>query len=262
MTLTGDMLIGSSSLPASDGTMKALNPATGQQIEPDFALGGPAEVDRAARLADEAFDSYNRTGLKERAAFLELIADHLEGINRELAERAALETGLPPAQLQAEATKTAVQFRQFAEVVSQGRFRHATLDPAQPQRLPQPRMDHRMQKIAIGPVAIFGASNFPISYSVAGGDAARLLPILERRTGRIVVNAFAQPQEVGHATIHGGPFPATTDSRFTSVGMDAIDRFLRPVTYQGFPDALLPDALAADNPLGLSRLVDGHLTRD
>lgn len=93
-------------------------------------------------------------------------------------------------------------------------------------------------------------------------DAARLLPILERRTGRIVVNAFAHPQEVGHATIHGGPFPATTDSRFTSVGMTSIDRFLRPVTYQGFPDALLPDALAADNPLRLRRLVDGHLTQD
>ncbi len=79
-------------------------------------------------------------------------------------------------------------------------------------------------------------------------DAARLLPILERRTGRIVVNAFAHPQEVGHATIHGGPYPATTDSRFTSVGMSSIDRFLRPVTYQGFPDALLPDALATRNP--------------
>jgi NADP-dependent aldehyde dehydrogenase len=91
-------------------------------------------------------------------------------------------------------------------------------------------------------------------------EAARLLPILERRTNRIVVNAFSHPQEVGYATIHGGPFPATTDSRFTSVGMTAIDRFLRPVTYQGFPDALLPDALAEANPDGLWRLIDGQLT--
>lgn len=74
MTLTGDMLIGSSNVPASAGTMKALSPATGEDIGPEFALGGPAEVDRAAHLADEAFDSYNHTGLKERAAFLELIA--------------------------------------------------------------------------------------------------------------------------------------------------------------------------------------------
>lgn len=147
--------------------MKALDPATGEYIGPEFAFGGPAEVDRAARLADDAFDSYNRTGPKERAAFLDLIADRLDGINQELAERAALETGLPVAQLQGEAAKAASQFRQFADVVRAGRFRDAAIDPAQPERQPRPRMDHRLQKIAIGPVAIFGASNFPISYSVA-----------------------------------------------------------------------------------------------
>jgi NADP-dependent aldehyde dehydrogenase len=94
------------------------------------------------------------------------------------------------------------------------------------------------------------------------GDAERLLPILERRTGRIVFNAFAHPQEVSHASIHGGPFPATSDSRFTSVGMSAIERFLRPVCYQGFPDGLLPEALKLDNPLGIWRLVDGEPSRD
>jgi alpha-ketoglutaric semialdehyde dehydrogenase len=85
--------------------------------------------------------------------------------------------------------------------------------------------------------------------------AQRLLPILERRTGRIVVNAFAHPQEVSYASIHGGPFPATSDSRFTSVGMSAIDRFLRPISYQGFPDTLLPMALRETNPLGVPRLM-------
>jgi NADP-dependent aldehyde dehydrogenase len=93
-------------------------------------------------------------------------------------------------------------------------------------------------------------------------DIARgLLPILERRTGRIVINAFAHPQEVSYGTVHGGPFPATTDSRFTSVGMTGIDRFLRPVTYQNLPDTLLPEALKNDNALALWRLVDGELTR-
>jgi 2,5-dioxopentanoate dehydrogenase len=88
--------------------------------------------------------------------------------------------------------------------------------------------------------------------------AIRLLPILERRTGRIVVNAFAHPQEASYASIHGGPFPATSDSRFTSVGMSAIERFLRPVCYQGFPDELLPEALQHDNPRGIWRLTDGE----
>ncbi|MEU1600521.1 aldehyde dehydrogenase (NADP(+)), partial [Streptomyces sp. NPDC005708] len=89
--------------------------------------------------------------------------------------------------------------------------------------------------------------------------AARLLPILERRTGRIVINALSLPQEVSYATTHGGAFPATSDSRFTSVGMGAIERFLRPVTYQNFPDELLPQPLREANPLHLWRLVDGEL---
>jgi NADP-dependent aldehyde dehydrogenase len=90
------------------------------------------------------------------------------------------------------------------------------------------------------------------------GLARRLLPILERRTGRIVVNAFAHPQEVSFASVHGGPFPASSDSRFTSVGMSSIERFLRPVCYQGFPDALLPEALREGNPLGVPRSVEGQ----
>ncbi len=521
MKLTGNLIIGTHDVAATEGTMKALNPATNTLIEPDFALGGVAQVHQAATLADEAFDSYSHTSLARRAAFLESIADNLEAVRKELAARAALETGLPEAQLEGEASRAAVQFRQFAEVVRKGRFLQLAIDPAQPDRQPRPRMDHRLQKMAIGPVAIFGASNFPIAYSVAGGDTAsalaagatvilkahnahpgaseiqaraiqkavqehglhegvfsmvrgsgntigealvdhplikavtftgseqggmalyrraqlrpdpipvftemtsinptfilpaalaergaqigdgfiermlvnvgqaclrpalliaikgaglealraamvqrvseaaartmltpgihasylnglaamenagaqriaegtaasadvdgqsallevtgqrfleeatlsqevfgpsallvtvedeaellaiarslkgqlsaalhpettdlplarRLLPVLERRTGRIVVNAFAHPQEVTHATVHGGPFPATSDSRFTSVGMTSIERFLRPVAYQGFPDALLPEVLRDFNPLGLPRLVDGQ----
>ncbi|MEV7028832.1 hypothetical protein AB0N99_01230 [Streptomyces sp. NPDC093272] len=92
--------------------------------------------------------------------------------------------------------------------------------------------------------------------------AQELLPILERRTGRIVINNFSMPQEVSHASVHTGPFPATSDSRFTSVGMSAIERFLRPVTYQNFPDELLPESLRETNPLHVWRLVDGELTRD
>jgi 2,5-dioxopentanoate dehydrogenase len=524
MKLNGNLLIGAQEVSATAGSMKALNPATNAEIEPSFAFGGVAEVDRAAQLADDAFDSYNNTSLAERAAFLERIADGLDAITPALAQRASLETGLPVAQLEGEAAKSATQFRQFAIVVRQGRFRKATIDPAQPERQPRARMDHRMQKIALGPVAIFGASNFPISYSVAGGDtasalaagcpvilkahnahpgaselmgrviqqaakdsglhegvfslvrgggneigealvdhplikgvtftgsegggmalfrraqqrpdpipvftemtsvnptfvlpaalasrggdigdgftermlvtvgqaclkpaillaidgpgyaelknamiarveamqartmltpgistayrknverqnnagakriaiggesrgawdgqsvlfevdgarmleepslseevfgpaallvrvtnveqliaiakqfrgqlsatmqideadyptAARLLPLLERRTGRVVINAFAHPQEVSYASIHGGPFPATSDSRFTSVGMSAIERFLRPVSYQGFPDELLPEALQHDNPAGIWRVTDGELAK-
>ncbi|MGW7616043.1 aldehyde dehydrogenase (NADP(+)) [Streptomyces antimycoticus] len=524
MTLTGELLLGAAGMPATAGTMKALNPATGELIEPEFAFGGAAEVDRAVRLADDALDSYSHTGLAERAAFLDLIADKLEAVKDELAARTALETGLPAAQFEGEAIRTAGVFRKFATVVRQGRFLQAAIDTAQPDRRPAPRMDHRLLKVALGPVVIFGASNFPISYSVAGGDTAsalaagcpvvvkahnahpgaseiqgrviqeavaeaglhegvfslvrgagneigealvdhplvravtftgsegggmalyrraqrrpdpipvftemtsvnptfvlpaalaargaeiggglvqramynvgqaclkpaillavdgpgfqelrdaaiaevekvaartmltrgvhdsytrnvrrmqgdgatligagpapahvgdgqsllyevtgeqllaapalreevfgpaillvrltgsdqllgtarafrgqlsatvhaeaadrpgveELLPILERRTGRIVFNAFSIPQEVSYASTHGGPFPATSDSRFTSVGMGAIERFVRPVTYQNFPDELMPQPLREANPLHLWRLVDGELTQ-
>jgi NADP-dependent aldehyde dehydrogenase len=86
--------------------------------------------------------------------------------------------------------------------------------------------------------------------------AHRLLPILEKRTGRIVVNAFSNMVEISDAQVHGGPFPATSDPRFTAVGSTAIDRFLRPFAYQNFPHELLPPALHDDNPLGLWRLRD------
>ena len=91
--------------------------------------------------------------------------------------------------------------------------------------------------------------------------AKRLLPLLEKRVGRILVNAFGTGVEVSHAMVHGGPYPATSDGRTTSVGTLAIRRFLRPVSYQDLPEALLPEALKDDNPLKLWRRLDGRLTQ-
>jgi NADP-dependent aldehyde dehydrogenase len=89
--------------------------------------------------------------------------------------------------------------------------------------------------------------------------AADLLPLLELKTNRIIANSFSNLVEISHATIHGGPYPATSDPRFTSVGTTAIDRFLRPISYQNMPETLLPPAIKSDNPLGLWRLTDGAL---
>ena len=91
-------------------------------------------------------------------------------------------------------------------------------------------------------------------------EAARLLlPVLERKVGRILVNGYPTGVEVGHAMVHGGPYPSTSDGRSTSVGTLAIRRFLRPVCYQDLPAALLPAALRDGNPLGLWRRLDGTL---
>jgi alpha-ketoglutaric semialdehyde dehydrogenase len=525
MTLTGEMLIGFSSVRGTEGSQRAFNPATNAEIpEPSFGMGGAAEVDRAALLATQAFDVYRNLPLEERAAFLEVIADNIMGIGEELIERAHAETGLPVQRLQGERGRTVGQLRLFAKVVRDGHFLGATIDHAQPERQPLPRSDLRLAKMPLGPVAVFGASNFPFAFSVAGGDTAsafaagapvvvkahgahlgtseivgraiqkavrdqglpegvfsllfgagreigellvghpaikavgftgsrqgglalvrianarsepipvyaemssinpvflfpgalanraeaignafadsltlgagqfctnpglvlavdgpdldrfvkvagvalatrpaqtmltpgifdafrsgastvdatqgvtkvaqglaagelpnaaqaalyvtdaqrliatpelesemfgpasvvvrardfdellriaehvegqltvtlqidpadfadaqRLLPVLERKAGRILANGFPTGVEVCHAMVHGGPFPSTSNPMFTSVGATAIDRFLRPVCYQDLPDALLPIAVREDNPLRVWRLVDGAL---
>jgi NADP-dependent aldehyde dehydrogenase len=92
-------------------------------------------------------------------------------------------------------------------------------------------------------------------------DAKLLLPILERRAGRILVNGFPTGVEVSDAMVHGGPYPATSDGRSTSVGTLAVQRFLRPVCYQDFPEGLLPASLREENPDGLWRQRDGIIGR-
>ena len=93
-------------------------------------------------------------------------------------------------------------------------------------------------------------------------DAGQLLPLLELKAGRILFDGWPTGVEVGHAMVHGGPYPATSDSRSTSVGSRAIERFLRPVCYQDVPEPLLPSAITDGNPDGLWRRIDGRLTQD
>ena len=87
--------------------------------------------------------------------------------------------------------------------------------------------------------------------------AAPLIPSLERKVGRIIINGWPTGVEVGHAMVHGGPYPATSDSKTTSVGTLAIERFLRPVAYQNFPEQLRPAPLQDANPWNVNRLIDG-----
>jgi NADP-dependent aldehyde dehydrogenase len=524
LPLTGELLIGGRAVPGAAGEVRAYNPATGETLEPAFGGASAADLDRACALAAEAFDVYRATSLEGRARFLEAVADNIADVGDALIERAMQETGLPRARLEGERGRTMGQLRLFASVVREGSWLGVRIDPALPERTPAPRPDLRLRHIPLGPVAVFGASNFPLAFSVAGGDTAAalaagcpvvvkahpahpgtselvgravqtavsdcglppgvfallhdqglaisqalaaeprikalaftgsraaglalsaiaqarpepipvyaemssinpvllmpgalaaraesiatgfiaslnlgagqfctnpglvlalagpdldrflaaaglalsgatpgvmltrgihaayakglaeleghpevtvhgrglegglnqgrpalfvveaaafradralhrevfgaasmvvrcrdlaelaavldslegqltaavhleavdvdavrpLLPILERKAGRLLVNGFGTGVEVAHAMVHGGPFPATSDSRTTSVGSLAIQRFLRPVCYQDVPEALLPPELKADNPLGLWRRVDGELSR-
>ncbi|MDW7747933.1 aldehyde dehydrogenase (NADP(+)) [Halomonas sp.] len=519
MTPQGTSLIGQQAVSGNQAVIRAINPASGDSLAPDYPGLGRDEVAQACDLARAAFDTYRETSLEERATFLETIAAEIETLGDALVERAMAETGLPQARIEGERGRTCGQLRLFASVVRAGEWLDVRIDPALPDRQPMPRVDLRQRHVALGPVAVFGASNFPLAFSVAGGDTASalaagcpvvvkahsahpgtselvgravqkavascglpegvfsllfgsgkeigqalvadpriqavgftgsrsgglalmataqarpqpipvyaemssinpvfllpealqarakeiaegfigslnmgagqfctnpglviavkgealdafvaaageavkgsaaqtmltpgihaayqdgigalvgeareiargpvgdgpcacqpalfaasasdflkndalqaevfgaaslvvecddldqvtavaehlegqltatlqmddgdldaartLLPVLECKAGRVLANGWPTGVEVCHAMVHGGPFPATSDSRTTSVGSAAIHRFLRPVCYQNLPEGLLPKALKEDNPLGVTRLVDG-----
>jgi NADP-dependent aldehyde dehydrogenase len=519
--IDGMMRIGGAAVAGHEALVHSHAAATGAPLEPGFAGASLEQLADACALADEAFESFSETSPETRAAFLEAIAQAILDLGDALIVRVMEESGLPRARLEGERGRTVGQLRLFASVLREGSWAGVRIDPAQPERAPLPRPDLRLRHVGVGPVAVFGASNFPLAFSVAGGDTASalaagcpvvvkahpahlgtsaliagavdaarercglhpgvfamlvgasraigtalvadarikavgftgsrsggmalmavaagraepipvyaemssinpvllfpgglaarggeiargfaaslnlgagqfctnpglliaidgpaldafaaeasaalagtaaatmltpgihaayaqgiarraedatilarggspvgpheahphlfetdaatfiaaralheeifgpaallvrcadagemrgvvaalegqltaaihiddadhdavrdLLPLLERKAGRILVNGFGTGVEVAHAMVHGGPFPATSDGRSTSVGSLAIARFLRPVCYQDLPDALLPDALRDANPLGLPRRIDGRM---
>lgn len=521
--LTGKSLIGTRDASGVGEPFRAFDPTTGQELQPTFSSASGEEIDAAVHLAAEAFGSCQRTSGRERGALLRKIAGNIEAVSAELVDRAGRETALPQARLQSETARTCGQLRLFAQAAEEGSWVQARIDRPDPNRKPLPKPDVRSMLRPIGPVVVFGASNFPLAFSVAGGDTASalaagnpvivkahpahpgsselvgraiqqsvrecrlpeglfsllfdagtrvgtelvkhpsvkaggftgsrkagralmdlaaarpepipffaemsstnplfvlpgalrergdaiaaglyssftlgagqfctkpgmvfvpqgaesnafaqrlnqlvagstpstlltggigssynaavahrktaaklvaegsqadgagfaahtslfetdadsflrsdlqdeifgpttlvvqhssreqvlaiarslegqltatvhgteqdlaeysdLLAILETKVGRIVFNAFPTGVEVSHAMIHGGPYPSTSDPRFTSVGSQAIFRFARPVCYQGFPDSGLPDELKNANPLGIWRMLDGEMTR-
>lgn len=127
-----------------------------------------ADLERACVLAWAAFDVYRETAPEARAKFLETIAQNILDIGDDLIERCMIESGLPRARLEGECGRTVGQLRMFADVVRNGDFLGVRIDPAQPERKPLPRVDLRLRHIGVGPVAVFGASNFPLAFSVAG----------------------------------------------------------------------------------------------
>ena len=175
MSLTGEMLIGGEAVRGGESEIHGIDPATGEWLEPAFGGGGEAEVEQACALAAEAFPIYRETTLEARATFLETIATRIDALGDMLTDRAMRETGLPRARLEGERGRTVGQLRLFAKVVRDGTFIGARIDPALPDRTPLPRVDLRLRRIAVGPVAVFGASNFPLAFSVGGGDTASAL---------------------------------------------------------------------------------------
>ncbi|MWV14731.1 aldehyde dehydrogenase family protein [Pseudomonas sp. L-22-4S-12] len=508
---------------AGEVILQSLDATTGEALPYSFHQATEAEVNAAARAAAAAYPAYRSLSAVRRAEFLEAIATEIDALGDDFVAIVCRETALPAARIQGERGRTSGQMRLFAQVLRRGDFHGARIDRALPERQPLPRPDIRQCQLGVGPVAVFGASNFPLAFSTAGGDtaaalaagcpvvfkahsghmataervaqaivraaeqtgmpagvfnmvygggvgewlvkhpaiqavgftgslkggralcdmaaarpqpipvfaemssinpvlvlpaalaarseqiareltdsvvqgcgqfctnpglvigiaspafslfsanliaeigrrpaqtmlnsgtlhsyakgvaalhthpgmrhlagqpqegrqalpqlfqadvrlllehdellqeevfgpttvlvevadqaellealgalggqltasliaeaadleqAAPLVALLEQKAGRLLLNGYPTGVEVCDAMVHGGPYPATSDARGTSVGSLAIERFLRPLCYQNYPDALLPDALKNANPLGIARLVDGRSTRE
>ncbi|HWY63423.1 MAG TPA: aldehyde dehydrogenase (NADP(+)) [Rhizomicrobium sp.] len=231
MLLSGEMLIGNDTVLGGKGTIRAVNPATGSEIEPAFGGGDAGDVARACALAAGAFPVYRNLPLEQRAGFLEAIAEQVLALGDGLIERAMLESGLPRPRLEGERGRTISQLKLFAAEVRDSGWIGARIDTALPERKPLPRSDIRLARIPLGPVAVFGASNFPLAFSVAGGDTASAL-------------AAGCPVIVKAHNAHPG----------TSALVAFAIRAAAKAT--GMPDGVFSLLFGADNALGTALVAD------
>ncbi|MGZ4733833.1 MAG: aldehyde dehydrogenase (NADP(+)) [Terriglobales bacterium] len=175
MKISGQSIIGFRAGSNAGPSFLATNPRTGESLPPDFFAAGTDDVRLAASLAHEAFAIYSQISGREKGKFLRTIAAKIEGAVDALVERAEQESALPKTRLQGETARTCGQLRLFAEVVEEGSWVMARIDRADAGRKPAPRPDLRSMLHPLGPVVVFGASNFPLAFSVAGGDTASAL---------------------------------------------------------------------------------------
>ena len=173
--LKGTLIVAGKEVLGTQQAIHAINPATNETLEPAYLGGNKEQVNQAAEAAWQAFDIYRQIDPARRASFLETIADEILALGDTLVQRAMAESGLPQARIEGERGRTMGQLRMFADVVRAGKYLDVRIDPAMPDRAPLPRSDLRLQYIPLGPVAVFGASNFPLAFSVAGGDTASAL---------------------------------------------------------------------------------------
>lgn len=173
--LTGLSFIGSLESKPDGEAFSAVNQVEQQPLPGLFYEATPDDVNQAGRLAARAFEAYRQLPGHKKAQFLESIAEEIEALGDQLIHRCMQETALPEARLKGERSRTCSQLRLFAELLLEGSWVNARIDTALPERTPAPRPDIRQMQQPLGPVAVFGASNFPLAFSVAGGDTASAL---------------------------------------------------------------------------------------
>jgi len=174
LTLSGRSLIGRQLGDTGGTSFHGVNPSNRERLEPEFRSASAEDIDNAANLAADAFRLVQGLSGRKRAAFLRRIAENIEADGEAIIRRANLESGLPLPRLQGELKRTSGQLRLFAEVLEEGSWVNARLDEGD-RSIKPPRPDVRSMLRPLGPVAVFGASNFPLAFSVAGGDTASAL---------------------------------------------------------------------------------------
>ena len=173
--LTGVNFTGYTTSAKSNQTFQAFSPALNSFLEDKFSLATETELEYVLQLANKAFTVYKNVPPGKKAEFLDAIAEEIMALGDALIERCTAETALPAARITGERARTCNQLKMFAQLLRDGWWVDARIDTAQPQRQPLPRSDIRRMLIPIGPIAVFGASNFPLAFSTAGGDTASAL---------------------------------------------------------------------------------------
>lgn len=203
--ITGKNYIGNSLSAKGNITYKTFNPKTNTNNENVYTEATSQEIQEAVNLASEAFKEFRTISGAKKAAFLNAIADEILALDDALVNVYMSETGLPEGRAKGERGRTVGQLRTFAKLVEEGSWVEARIDPAQPDRTPMPRVDLRKMLVPIGPIVVFGASNFPLAYSTAGGDTASALasgcPVIVKShpmhagTGELVALAIQKAAE-------------------------------------------------------------------
>ena len=171
----GGQFIGGRRVAAGRDIIRSRCAATGEPTGFNVYQATSDEVRAAAEAAASAFPAYSQTGSEQRARFLTAIADEIDGLDENFLQQVHLETALPLPRLQGEKARTSAQLRLFAQLLARGDTENVRIDTSLPERRPLPRPDLRQYQLALGPVAVFGASNFPLAFSTAGGDTASAL---------------------------------------------------------------------------------------
>jgi NADP-dependent aldehyde dehydrogenase len=200
--ITGKNYIGNQLSADGSNTYKTFNPLLNIENDSVFNEASTYEINKAVALASEAYKEFSKTSGTKKAAFLNAIADEILALDDLLITTYCSETGLPEGRAKGERGRTVGQLRSFAELVKEGTWVEATIDTAQPDRQPMPKSDIRKMLIPLGPVVVFGASNFPLAYSTAGGDTAAALaagcPVIVKShpmhagTGELVASAITK----------------------------------------------------------------------